>query len=267
MLQAAVRSSSRICLSRRLALAVSISAARRSRRIGGTGPSRKLIGVVDVLGGRCSALRVVLDEGESLLEELGRFVAGHRQVAGGADSLPVVHLRGQVFWAPAVLLGDSWLRLSSAKAPILARPAPLEQDWRGDGRGISRRVCAGHRNVPVRPSLVKTICAERSCHTFVARGGVEGGALPCFADRIARPGCRCGGGRQRRPTRSRFSTRGAGRAGVGAYLETSKASRTVRETADVVVPMARPLAPTEFSPCPAALHTVECAAFQKMCPP
>ena len=250
-------------MSRRLALAVSISAARRSRRIGGTGPSRKLIGVVDVLGGRCSALRVVLDEGESLLEELGRFVAGHRQVAGGADSLPVLHLRGQVFWAPAVLLGDSWLRLSSAKAPILARPAPLEQD----GRGISRRVCAGHRNVPVRPSLVKTICAERSCHAFVARGGGEGGALPCFADRIARPGCSCGGGRQRRPTRSRFSTRGAGRAGVGAYLETSKPSRTVRETADVVVPMARPRAPTEFSPCPAALHTVECAAFQKMCPP
>ena len=202
-------------MSRRLALAVSISAARRSRRIGGTGPSRKLIGVVDVLGGRCSALRVVLDEGESLLEELGRFVAGRRQVAGGADSLPVVHLRGQVFWAPAVLLGDSWLRLSSAKAPILARPAPLEQDGRGDGRGISRRVCAGHRNVPVRPSLVKTICAERSCHAFVARGGGEGGALPCFADRIARPGCRCGGGRQRRPTRSRFSTRGAGRAAWG----------------------------------------------------
>ncbi len=167
-------------MSRRLALAVSISAARRSRRIGGTGPSRKLIGVVDVLGGRCSALRVVLDEGESLLEELGRFVAGRRQVAGGADSLPVVHLRGQVFWAPAVLLGDSWLRLSSAKAPILARPAPLEQDGRGDGRGISRRVCAGHRNVPVRPSLVKTICAERSCHAFVARGGGEGGALPCL---------------------------------------------------------------------------------------
>jgi len=34
-----------------------------------------------------AALRVVLDEGESRLDELGRFVGGHRQVAGGADSL------------------------------------------------------------------------------------------------------------------------------------------------------------------------------------